>query len=165
MTQTLTYYNQNASSFFRNTVDVDMSVLHERFLSKVSAGGNVLDAGCGSGRDTKAFLSRGYRVTAFDASEELVNLAKKHTGAPVQLRSFLDVEEQAMYDGIWACASLLHVPHAEVPEVLQRLWNALKPGGAFYLSFKLGTTERVQDGRHFTDVDESQLQELSLIHI
>ena len=159
MTQTLTYYNQNASSFFRNTVDVDMSVLHERFLSKVSAGGNVLDAGCGSGRDTKAFLSRGYRVTAFDASEELVNLAKKHTGAPVQLRSFLDVEEQAMYDGIWACASLLHVPHAEVPKVLQRLWNALKPGGAFYLSFKLGTTERVQDGRHFTDVDESQLQE------
>ena len=159
MTQTLTYYNQNANSFFSNTVNVDMSVLHDRFLAKVSEGGNVLDAGCGSGRDTKAFLSRGYRVTAFDASEELVSLAKKHTGASIHVRSFLDVQEQSMYDGIWACASLLHVPHAELPKVLQRLWKALKPGGAFYLSFKLGTTERVQDERHFTDVDESQLHE------
>lgn len=159
MTPTLTYYNQHANIFFSNTVDVDMSVLHDRFLSKVSAGGRVLDAGCGSGRDTTAFLGRGYRVTAFDASEGLASLAQNHTGIPIQVRSFLDVKEQAMYDGIWACASLLHVPQADVPRALQCLWGALKPGGAFYLSFKLGTTERVQDGRHFTDVDELQLKE------
>lgn len=158
MTSTLNYYNQNASSFFSGTVNVDMSVLHNRFLSGVSAGGSVLDAGCGSGRDTKAFLDRGYRVTAFDASIELANLANVHTGIEVKVRSFFEVEELACYDGIWACASLLHVPQEEIPKALTCLWNALRPGGTFYLSFKLGTGERVQDGRHFTDVSDEQLR-------
>ena len=158
MTSTLSYYNQNATTFFTNTISVDMSVLHDRFLSAVSAGGNVLDAGCGSGRDSKVFLDRGYRVTAFDASHELARLAEEHTGIQVQVRSFIDIKEQACYDGIWACASLLHVEKAELPAALACLWNALKPGGVFYLSFKIGTGERVQDGRHFTDVEEQQLR-------
>lgn len=159
MTSSISYYNQNAPRFFENTVNVDMSVLHDRFLASVGPGGSLLDAGCGSGRDSKAFLDRGYRVTAFDASEELARLAKEHTGIEVQIRSFADVSELAVYDGIWACASLLHVPQRAIPQALQSLWNALKPGGTFYLSFKLGTSERIQDGRHFTDVDELQLRE------
>ena len=158
MPSTITYYNQNATNFFNNTVYVDMSVLHDRFLSTVSLGGSVLDAGCGSGRDSKAFRDRGYRVTAFDASEELARLAEEHAGIDVQIRSFFDVQEQASYDGIWACASLLHVTKANIPQALQNLWTALKPGGTFYLSFKLGTGERIQDGRHFTDADEPQLR-------
>jgi superfamily II DNA or RNA helicase/HKD family nuclease/SOS-response transcriptional repressor LexA len=157
MTSTLAYYNQNATNFFANTVSVDMSALHERFLSTVSIGGKVLDAGCGSGRDTKAFLSKGYRVTAFDGSEVLARLASTHTGVQVRVHSFFDVQELAQYDGIWACASLLHLPQADIPRALECLWTALKPGGTFYLSFKLGVGERVQDGRHFTDVNESQL--------
>lgn len=159
MTSTIAYYDQNAASFFSSTVDVDMSILHERFLSALSPGARILDAGCGSGRDSKAFLEKGYIVTAFDASEELAHLASLHTRIDVQVRGFLDVKETANYDGIWACASLLHIPQAELPQALQSLWNALKPGGAFYLSFKLGTSERVQDGRHFTDVDELQLRD------
>ncbi|MBA5686119.1 DUF3427 domain-containing protein [Rugamonas apoptosis] len=157
MTSTLAYYNQNAEVFYANTVDVDMSVLHDRFLSTVSPGGTVLDAGCGSGRDAKAFLERGFHVTAFDGSTELARLASAHIGILVPVRKFSEVQEQSCYDGIWACASLLHLPQEDIPFALQCLWNALKPGATFYLSFKLGVGERMQDGRHFTDVNEAQL--------
>jgi superfamily II DNA or RNA helicase/HKD family nuclease len=159
MTSTLNYYNNNAASFFANTAHVDMSILHDRFLSTISAGGTILDAGCGSGRDTKAFLNRGFRVTAFDASAELARMATDYAGINVAVRTFFDVQEQSCYDGIWACASLLHLAKDEVPSALECLWAALKPGGAFYFSFKLGVSERVQDGRHFTDANENQLQE------
>lgn len=158
MPSTLAYYNQNAADFFSNTVHVDMSILHDRFLSTVNPGGMILDAGCGSGRDTQAFLGRGFRVAAFDASPELARMASEHTGINIEVRHFSEVREQSCYDGIWACASLLHLPQLEIPVALSRLWAALKPGGTFYLSFKLGNGERVQNGRHFTDANEVQLR-------
>jgi len=157
MSHTLQYYSANAATFFANTVTVDMGVLHTRFLQHVPAGGYVLDAGCGSGRDSKAFLTSGYRVAAFDASPELAAMATELIGQPVDLRSFAQVEELACYDGIWACASLLHLPESVLPDALRRLWAALKPGGVFYLSFKLGGGEREHDGRHFTDATEARL--------
>lgn len=159
MTSTINYYNQNAEVFFGSTVSVDMSPLHDKFLAQIALGGNLLDAGCGSGRDAKAFLQRGYRVIAFDGSAEMVRLASEHTGLPVQLCDFSEIQERQKYDGIWACASLLHLPYADIPDALSRLWTALKPSGIFYLSFKLGVGERIQDGRHFTDVDEKQLRQ------
>lgn len=85
MTSTINYYNQNAEIFFGSTVSVDMSSLHDKFLAQIALGGNLLDAGCGSGRDAKAFLQRGYSVIAFDGSAEMVRLASEHTGLPVQL--------------------------------------------------------------------------------
>ena len=91
MSNTLNYYNSNVQTFFNDTIGVDMSTLHERFLSAVPDGGYVLDAGCGSGRDAKAFKERGYRVAAFDASPPLVELACKHVGQDVEVRSFADV--------------------------------------------------------------------------
>lgn len=159
MTDTIAYYNANAADFFSNTVNVDMSVLYDRFLCNVSAGGVILDAGCGSGRDAKAFLDRGFRIVAFDASAELARMATQHLGVDVAVRSFAEVSETFCYDGIWACASLLHLPAKEIPQALQSLWGALKPGGAFYLSFKIGDGERMQGGRHFTDVTEAQLRD------
>jgi superfamily II DNA or RNA helicase/SAM-dependent methyltransferase len=159
MTSTVAYYNQNAIDFFSNTIDVDMSALHDRFLATVTPGGIILDAGCGSGRDANSFQSRGFRVAAFDASPELARMACDHTGLNIVVRSFSDVHEQSCYDGIWACASLLHLPEISIPAALGRLWAALKPGGSFYLSFKLGQGERVQNGRHFTDATEIQLRD------
>lgn len=159
MNSTLNYYNANAAAFFTNTVSVNMNSLHDRFLAQVSAGGLVLDAGCGSGRDAKAFSDRGFRISAFDASAELAALASAHLGAEVAIRTFAEVCEHSCYDGIWACASLLHLPTADIPGALKNLWHALKPGGAFYLSFKIGSGERVHDGRHFTDVTEAELHQ------
>src|SRR5690606_29523205 len=79
-------------------------------------------------------------------------------GQPVEVLRFEHFDLPPVFDGIWACASLLHLPEAELPECLTRLWAALKPSGNFYLSFKLGSGERAKDGRHFTDATEERLR-------
>ena len=100
----------------------------------------------------------GYEVDAFDASSAMVELARQHTGLPVQLMTFSEIDGKAQYDGIWCCASLLHVPSSELPAVMQKLADALKPGGVWYVSFKYGNGERVQGERRFTDLDEEGLR-------
>ena len=121
----------------------------------------MLDAGCGSGRDALYFHQLGYRVTAFDGSEAIVALARQKTGLPVRHQSFAEVVDVNAFDGIWACASLLHLPEAEVPDAIGRLWQALKPGGALYMSFKAGAGERESNGRHFTDATEASVERWS----
>ncbi|MEI2606015.1 class I SAM-dependent methyltransferase [Erwinia aphidicola] len=155
------YYQLHAQRFFSETVDVDMSELYRPFVAHLKPGARILDAGCGSGRDAKAFSEMGYKVEAFDASAELVELARQHTGLPVKQMRFEDVTEVERYDGIWCCASLLHVPLAELPGVMTQLSEALKPGGVWYLSFKYGSGEREKDGRRFTDMDEKRLNLIS----
>lgn len=154
------YYDQNAQRFFDDTVSVDLTSLHNVFLKHVPKGGVILDAGCGSGRDGKVFLDQGYRVVAFDASAQLAALASEYMGQPVAHRRFNDVHERSVYDGVWACASLLHVPMADLPSSLSCLWDALKSGGVIYLSFKVGFGEHTRSGRRFTDLDESNLRGL-----
>lgn len=157
---TINYYQHNADSFFTATVAVDMSSLYAPFVEALTPSELILDAGCGSGRDAKAFAEMGYRVEAFDASSEMVARAARYSGLPVRQRSFADISETARYDGIWCCASLLHVPGDELPGVMQRLATALKPGGVWYVSFKYGTGEREKEGRRFTDLDEAGLTAL-----
>lgn len=154
------YYQQHAERFFTETVTVDMSALYQPFVAHLKPGARILDAGCGSGRDARAFHEMGYDVEAFDASAELVELARQHSGLPVEKKRFEDVTEVERYDGIWCCASLLHVPLAELPGVMARLARALKPDGVWYLSFKYGSGEREKDGRVFTDMDEIKLNYL-----
>lgn len=155
------YYERNARAYFESTLQVDLSAIYDRFLRHISAGGLILDAGSGSGRDTLAFLKRGYSVEAFDASPELCALSRQLTGVPTRVLRFQDFESPPKYDGIWACASLLHVPKAELEDAIARLIAALKPGGAFYLSFKHGEGERVsEDGRFYLDLDEPRLRKL-----
>ncbi|MDH0061490.1 class I SAM-dependent methyltransferase [Leclercia adecarboxylata] len=157
---TLKYYQDNAQTFFDGTVNVDMSSLYETFIQHLAPGARVLDAGCGSGRDAKAFQEMGYRVEAFDASPAMVELAREHTGLPVKVMTFADVDWKEEFDGIWCCASLLHVPAVELPGVMRRLADALKPDGVWYVSFKYGDGEREVDGRRFTDMDEGRLRAL-----
>ncbi|EMM7534595.1 MULTISPECIES: class I SAM-dependent methyltransferase [Citrobacter] len=157
---TLEYYQRNAQDFFSSTVNVDMESLYQPFLRYIPEGGRILDAGCGSGRDSKAFLEKGYLVEAFDASSEMVSLASQHAGLHVKQMTFNDIEDVVHYDGIWCCASLLHVSAEELPGVMRKLARALKKAGTWYISFKYGETERVKDGRHFTDLTEQRLEKL-----
>jgi 2-polyprenyl-3-methyl-5-hydroxy-6-metoxy-1,4-benzoquinol methylase len=115
MDDTARYYRQFAAEFFESTVGVDMSPIRERFAAMLDAGARVLDAGCGSGRDAKAFAQQGFRVSAFDASPELAVRASDHCGFAVEVRTFHDVDEVNAYDGIWCCASLLHVAPGRCP--------------------------------------------------
>jgi SAM-dependent methyltransferase len=123
-------------------------------------GAHILDAGCGSGRDALAFLERGYEVTALDASEAMTKLASRHIGRPVLRMSFDEVWFRDRFDGVWACAPLLHVPREHMPRVLERLVLALRAGGVMYASFKYGEEEGVRDGRLFSDYSEDKFRRL-----
>ena len=107
-----------------------------------------------------AFKNKGYQVDAIDYSEELVKKATRLTGIPIKLKSFYEVDDYEAYDGIWACASLLHCERSRLAEVLEKMVQALKPNGVIYMSFKYGDSDRDQDGRQFTDLDENQAEAL-----
>lgn len=154
------YYDRNATDFFSSTVSVDMSPLYQRFLASLPQGAAILDAGCGSGRDALAFSNLGFQVTAFDASPKLARLASEYCGFEVSVRRFSDVNEVDSYDGVWCCASLLHIPRSELASELKRLWQSLRASGTFYASFKLGSNDRFQNGRNFTDIEEQTLEHM-----
>ena len=149
------FYETNAQAFFDRSVEADMAQGHAEFVALLPADGRVLDAGCGSGRDALAFHRRGFRVTAMEASESLAALARAHTGLPIEVMTFDDIAWREAFDGVWACASLLHVARAELPAAVGRLRDALVPGGVLWMSFKYGTEERTVAGRTFTDMDEA----------
>ena len=158
--QTLDYYNSNADSFVESTLHVDFSAPADRFLNLLPEGAEVLDFGCGSGRDTKYFLERGCRVTAVDGSAKLCRLASEYTGIPVRQMLFQELDDLERYDGVWACASILHLRMEELRDVLERIRRALKQGGILYASFKYGTYSGERNGRYFTDLNEDSFGEL-----
>jgi len=161
---TVDYYDRNAEQFYRETVNVNMEELYSRFLAYVPEGSSILDAGCGSGRDSLYFLRQGYEVTAFDASKELVALSSQLTGLPILHLRFQDVEFDHEFDAVWACASLLHVSRVEIDDVLLRLTKTMKSGGILYASFKYGDSEWVKDGRFFNSYDDTSFNELLARH-
>ncbi len=167
--KTLAYYDKNAEVFNKSTVNVDFKLTQDRFLKRLLITSNILDFGCGSGRDTKYFLSQGQSVTATDGSEELCKLASKYTGIPVKHMLFQDLDEKNAYDAIWACSSILHLPYRELKPVLKKMAQALKENGIVYTSFKYGTFEGERNGRYFTDMTEEKfetlLKEIEAFHI
>lgn len=151
MDKTIDFYNKNAEQFVQGTLCVDFQQTQDKFLEKLSDGSYILDFGCGSGRDIKYFLNRGYQVDAIDGSKELVRMASDYSGIQVKQMLFEDLSEVDKYDGIWACSSILHVSKELLKDVLKKMAVALKNRGIVYTSFKYGNFVGERNGRYFTD--------------
>lgn len=148
------YYSENAEQFCTSTFDIDMSYHQNRFCDYLPEKASVLDAGCGSGRDALVFVQKGYVVDAFDSSPEIASIAAKNTGIDVKTMKFKDLDVQNRYDGVWANASLLHVPFDEQISTLVKLRKSLKDGGVLYATYKLDEVVHTCDemGREFTNM-------------
>lgn len=164
---TLDYYQRNAKDFFSQTINVDMQNVYQPFLEylpkpHLSNQQKILDVGCGSGRDSVFFANQGFEVVAIDGSKSLIELAQQtDTRIGWQCLRFDEIAKQSwqnQFTGIWACASLLHMPFDDLPKILNDLIRCLKSDGILYASFKYGDSEREKDGRFFCDINEQRWQ-------
>ena len=146
---TIEYYNKYAAKIFEDTAELDME-----------EGDTILDLGCGSGRDSLAFYEQGYDVTPLDASEEMCKLAEIHTGIEVLHMSYEDMEFDEVFDGVWGCGALIHVPEKELEDILERVIDAMCQGGILFLSFREGDFEGFQGEQYFCDYTEEKLERI-----
>ena len=155
--KTKQYYSTNYKEYISTTQKVDMTEHYKRFLPYLSQGAKILDVGFGSGRDMLYFESKGYNVLGIDNVSEFVNNGKAN-GLNVELCDFHNLPYIEMFDGIWACASLLH--SNDLPLAFDNLNKALKVGGHIYLSMKKGNGTNIENGRFYQYIDEEKLKEL-----
>ena len=154
---TLKYYEEYAEKFFKETVEIDMRTFYDIFEQYLLSGSSILDLGCGSGRDSKYFLNKGYRVISIDGSPRMCKLASEFIGKEVQCKKFNEICYKNEFDGIWASASLLHVPKRDLKLIFRLLYKALKDNGYMYVSFKSGEYEGEIDGKYYTYLSCSDL--------
>ena len=157
---TLTWYRENAETFLSRTGNVDMTMTYDPFLELVAPGGSILDLGCGAGSAALYFTRKGYKVLAVDGCAEYCEHTRRRAGCEVRQMLFGELDYTNAFDGVWACASLLHVQKDALPGVLRLIRRALKKHGVFYASFKYGETEREKNGRLFSDFTEESLRAL-----
>jgi SAM-dependent methyltransferase len=133
------------------------------FLERLEPCARILELGCGGGRDAAHMLAMGFEVDATDGTAEIAIKAEERLGRPVRVMRFDALDSVAAYDAVIASASLLHVPRPALPNIIGRIWTALKPGGWHVASYKGGGTEgRDRFGRYFNYLDAT---ELSTIYI
>ncbi len=157
---TINYYDVNAKDYAAWTANVNFRKVQDKFMIRLNPGAEILDFGCGSGRDSACFLENGFSVTAMDGSAKMAETAKERTGLAVQHRMFQDLDEKDCYDGIWACASILHLKKDELEDVLFHMGEAIRRNGIIYASFKYGDFEGERDGRYYTDMTVGSFQKL-----
>ncbi len=154
------YYSEHSKEYIENTKNADMNILYdffEKYLPKDSK--KIMDLGFGSGRDSLYFLSKGFDVLSIDPTPEFYDYGKS-IGLNVECRKAEEVNYINEFDGIWACASLLHVDSNNLKAVFKRCYKALTKNGVMYCSFKYGTFEGIRNGRHFVDVNEDRIKDL-----
>jgi SAM-dependent methyltransferase len=150
--RTLDHYERNAQSFFEGTREHDVSQNIAALLDAIEGTPpfRILDLGCGPGRDLRTFKALGHEPVGIDGSARFVEMARRWSGCPVWQQDFVDLAlPAASFDGIFANASLFHVPSAALPDVLQRLHAALKPGGVLFSSNPRGDNEEGWNGPRY----------------
>ena len=156
---TIDYYNRNADSYYWTTVGIDMSKLRNAFAAYLPAEARVIDLGCGSGRDVMAFCNMGHEASGLDASKELVELAKERLEGKAAHGDMVTWRAAEPYDGIWCCASLIHLNEEEKRKFFANLQHNLKPGGVIYISVKEGIeTGTDEEGVYTSNCTASELE-------
>lgn len=156
--ETLAFYATNAAAYAQATRGAPPPML-AAFLDALPPRASILELGTGSGRDARTMLDRGFRLTATDGSADLAHEASTYLDHPVDVMRFADLDAQGLYDGVWASASLLHVPAAELSGILARVHRALTPGGLFVASYKAGDGPGRDDlGRYYNYPDRHTLE-------
>ena len=147
---TTSYYELNAAEYASRTLNADLSKLYEPFLSKIPKHSRILDVGCGAGRDLREFSRRGYRPYGIDSSRALATMAHWNSGAPTEQLRVEDAKFSGDFEGVWACASLLHLPKSRLSQALARLWLAMTSPAVMFVSVQEGRGEITsEDGRFF----------------
>ncbi len=166
---TIATYNKTAKEYILKVQKYAPVPEREKFMSLVTPGGKILDAGCGSGRDANYFASKGFTVTGIDLSDTLLSYAKDtaYPNARFLTMDLRAINLKESFDGIWACASLLHLKRGELLPVLKNFQRMLTPGGVLFLLMKEGTGEKLVtsgtiegDTRFFTYYTSDELRAL-----
>ena len=158
---TLQYYENNSEMYFNNTVDLDISNLYEGFTTKLRLNDKILDLGCGSGRDSLYFKKKGFNITAIDGSENLAKYASKLIGKEVIVSKFEELNLIERFNGVWACASLLHMKEEDLKVLLTKIEKSLEDNGVVYMSFKYGENDYIDDkNRYFNCYIEESITNL-----
>jgi len=148
---TQNFYVNNAEQYAALTRNVDISPIQERFTNALMPGCTLLDVGCGSGRDLRAFHQRGFHAIGLEPSKPLAAIASTYSGCEVRVGRVEDMTSLSEFDAIWACASLVHLSMDKLPVALARIRSASKMGAVLFLSMRLGTGDFVApDGRYYT---------------
>lgn len=151
---TFRFYEANAEALIENSRLPNGVEWTQPLLSLLPPHAHILDAGCGAGYASQYFIQQGHTVTAFDASEALARFSSQLIQQPVYNLKYEDINFENKFDGIWACASLLHVPRSHMPQVLHKLSVSLKTGGIFYANFVYGEEQTSRNGILFNDYTE-----------
>ena len=157
----MSYYQDHYKEYIEQTFKCDMSEQYrffEKHLDKDTTDKRILDIGCGSGRDSLYFKSKGYEVYAIDTEEVFIKHAKEIGIEHAYQMDIRDIEYFDFFDAIWASASLLHISSKELTSVLSKCANALKDDGVMYASFKYGDFEGIRDGRYYLDLTKRALR-------
>lgn len=159
--RTLDFYEKEAPAYAKRADSLEVPKHLSLFTTQLPPHAAVLDLGCGTGRDARALIDACLTVTAVDGSAEMAREAERRIGRPVRVQLFEDLDDINAFDGIWANASLLHVPREGLPNVLARVHRALKPGGLLAASFKSGGQEgRDKLGRYYNYLNADELTAL-----